>query len=127
MIITMIQFFQELYYKYSKFLPFVNNERITTNTTLFKEGLTKLKKMVLIGGPDDGVITPWQSSQFGYYDTNETVVDMRDRDDYKRDLIGLRTLDKQKKLITHTVPGVPHFMWHKNTTLVDEFILPYLD
>ncbi|OXU25597.1 hypothetical protein TSAR_006617 [Trichomalopsis sarcophagae] len=118
---------QELYYKYSRFLPFVNNEKITTNTTTFKEGLKKLNKMVLIGGPDDGVITPWQSSQFGFYDKNETVVELRDRDEYKNDLIGLKTLDKQKKLIMHTVPGIPHFMWHKNVSIVDQFILPHLD
>ncbi|CAB0040176.1 unnamed protein product [Trichogramma brassicae] len=118
---------QELYYKYSRFLPFVNNEKITSNTSTFKEGLTKLQRMVLIGGPDDGVITPWQSSQFGYYNVNETVVEMRDRDEYQNDLIGLKTLDKNKKLILHTVPGIPHFMWHKNMSIVDEFILPYLD
>jgi palmitoyl-protein thioesterase len=92
-----------------------------------KEGLTKLNKMVLIGGPDDGVITPWQSSQFGYYDNNETIVEMHDRDEYKNDLIGLKTLDKQKKIIIHTVPGIPHFEWHKNASIVDQFILPYLD
>ena len=108
-------------------MPFINNEKITANTTVFKEGLAKLNKMVLIGGPDDGVITPWQSSQFGYFDTNETVVEMRDRVEYKNDLIGLKTLDKKKKLVLHTVPGVPHFMWHINETIVDKYILPYLD
>ncbi|KAJ8687302.1 hypothetical protein QAD02_023096 [Eretmocerus hayati] len=118
---------QELYYKYSRFLPFVNNEEITPNTTIFKAGLTKLNKMVLIGGPDDGVITPWQSSHFGYYNKNETVVEMRDRVEYKNDLIGLRTLDEQKKLVTHIVPGVTHFQWHANVSVIDKYILPYLD
>ncbi|XP_058794037.1 lysosomal thioesterase PPT2 homolog [Phymastichus coffea] len=118
---------QELYYNYSRFLPFINNEKVTSNTTSFKEGLTKLDKMVLIGGPDDGVITPWQSSHFGYYDKNETVVELRDRVEYKNDLIGLKTLDKRNKLVIHTVPGIPHFMWHQNMTIVDQYILPYLD
>jgi len=118
---------QDLYYKYSKFLPFVNNEKITTNTTTFKEGLKKLEKMVLIGGPDDGVITPWQSSQFGFFNANGTVVTLRDRDEYTKDLIGLQTLDKHKKLITHTVPGMSHFDWHSNLTVIDNLILPYLD
>ncbi|CAB0039029.1 unnamed protein product [Trichogramma brassicae] len=108
---------QKLYYKYSQFLPFVNNEKITTNTSTFKEGLTKLQRMVLIGGPDNGIITPWQSSQFGYYNVNETVGEMRDRDEYQNDLIGLKTLDKNKKLILHTVPGIPHFMWRKNMSI----------
>lgn len=93
----------------------------------FKIGITKLRKMVLIGGPNDGVITPWQSSQFGFYNGNETVVDMRDRDIYKNDSIGLKTLDKKGNLKLHVVPGITHFDWHRNTSIVDQFILPYLD
>ncbi|XP_015127302.1 lysosomal thioesterase PPT2 homolog [Diachasma alloeum] len=118
---------QELYFRYSKFLPLVNGEEQSLNSTQFKSGLTKLNKMVLIGGPDDGVITPWQSSQFGYFDSNNTVLDMRNRPIYKTDAIGLKTLDKAKKIITHTVPGISHFMWHKNETITDLYILPYLD
>lgn len=93
----------------------------------FKDGIVKLRQMVLIGGPDDGVITPWQSSHFGYYCDNETVVEMRDRDIYKNDAIGLKTLDKRGKLKIHVVPGIPHFNWHKNASIVDKFLLPYLD
>lgn len=83
--------------------------------------------MVLIGGPDDDVITPWQSSQFGYYDSNETVIDMRERDIYIKDAIGLKTLDEQGKLIFQTVPGIRHFEWHTNVSIVDNYLLPYLD
>ena len=118
---------QKLYFKYNKFLPYVNNELISTNSTAFKSALTKLNQMVLIGGPDDDVITPWQSSQFGYFDGNKTVLEMRDRDIYRQDAIGLKTLDKAGKLILYTVPGIPHFEWHKNATLVDLYILPHLD
>lgn len=49
------------------------------------------------------------------------------REIYTEDLIGLKTLDKQKKLHIITVPGVNHFMWHKNTSIVDNYILPFLD
>ncbi|XP_017788933.1 PREDICTED: lysosomal thioesterase PPT2 homolog [Habropoda laboriosa] len=119
---------QELYYKYSKFLPYVNNEKNSTSRTMpMSEGLTKLKRMVLIGGPDDNVITPWQSSHFGYYDVNETVIDMRDRSVYKDDLIGLKTLDESGRLTLITVPHVPHYEWHRNQSIVDNFLLPYLD
>ncbi|XP_034178639.1 palmitoyl-protein thioesterase 2 isoform X3 [Osmia lignaria lignaria] len=119
---------QKLYYKYSKFLPYLNNEiNMTRKSTDFKEGLTKLKRMVLVGGPEDGVITPWQSSHFAYYDTNETVIEMRDRDIYKDDLIGLKTLDKSDRLTLITVPNVPHYEWHRNVSIVDDYLLPYLD
>ncbi|XP_066581400.1 lysosomal thioesterase PPT2 homolog isoform X2 [Prorops nasuta] len=118
---------QDLYYKYSKFLPYINKERNLRNGTILKSGLTKLNRMVLIGGPDDGVITPWESSQFGYYDTNETVVEMRNRDIYINDQIGLQALDKLGRLKLITVPGVQHFGWHQNISIIDNFLLPYLD
>ncbi|KYQ52876.1 Lysosomal thioesterase PPT2 like protein [Trachymyrmex zeteki] len=118
---------KELYYKYSKFLPYVNNEIDVFNNSDYKIGLTKLNRMILIGGPNDGVITPWESSHFGYYDNNNTVIDMRDRDIYKDDMIGLKTLDKQGKLEIITVPGISHTEWHKNISIVDKFLLPYLD
>lgn len=54
---------EDLYFKYCKFLPSINNEisQPLNMSQYFKNGITKLKKMVLIGGPDDGTIEPWQS------------------------------------------------------------------
>lgn len=52
---------QDLYFKFSVFLPYINNELKSTNSSEFKDALTRLDKMVLIGGPNDGVITPWES------------------------------------------------------------------
>jgi palmitoyl-protein thioesterase len=43
------------------FLPFANNEKSSNASEFYRQGFQKLKKLVLIGGPDDGVITPWQS------------------------------------------------------------------
>lgn len=56
---------QSLYYKYSAFLPMMNNETCSLNDD-FKSGITKLERMVLIGGPDDGIIAPWQSRSVMY-------------------------------------------------------------
>lgn len=50
-----------LYLNYSQYLPYVNNEILSSKSEQFKDALTKLDLMVLIGGPDDNVITPWQS------------------------------------------------------------------
>ncbi|CAH1984567.1 unnamed protein product [Acanthoscelides obtectus] len=52
-----------LYLNYSQYLPYVNNEIIGTKSEEFKNALTKLDMLVLIGGPDDNVITPWQSRE----------------------------------------------------------------
>ncbi|KAI5639637.1 palmitoyl protein thioesterase domain-containing protein [Phthorimaea operculella] len=119
---------QSLYEQYSVFLPYINNHVQSAQSSVFKANILKLKRLVLVGGPDDNVITPWQSSQFGYYDTNnETVIDLFQQPIYLEDKIGLRTLDKQKKLHLVTIPGVNHFNWHMNVTIVDDGLLPYLD
>lgn len=118
---------QELYYKYNMFLPLINNERNLTKKVIFKQGLTNLKHMILIGSPEDGIITPWQSSHFGYYDSNETVINMYDRPIYNDDLIGLKTLNESARLTLITVPNIPHHEWNVNISLVDNFLLPYLD
>lgn len=106
--------------------------------------------MVLIGGPDDGVITPWESryvsidknclrrlymffliyfsfSHFGYFDEKYNVVPLHNRDIYKKDAIGLKTLETQNKLILLTFPHVRHMEWHLNLTVIRETILPFLD
>ncbi|KAF5271373.1 hypothetical protein FQA39_LY08171 [Lamprigera yunnana] len=118
---------QVLFYSYSEFLPYINNEVTSNKSSQFKEGIEKLHKLVLIGGPDDNVITPWESSQFGYFSVNDTVVNLVDRDIYKQDRIGLKRLDSKRRLKLVTVPGIDHYAWHTNVTVVDKFILPYLD
>jgi len=116
-----------LFLNHSNFLAKIDNCIETENTTDFKNNFIKLRKLVLIGGPDDGIISPWQSSQFGFYNKNESVVDMRDRVEYKYDLFGLKTMDKEKRIIRHSVEGVHHLDWHLNNTVIDTYILPYLD
>jgi len=38
-----------------------DDDKIITNAKTRKLGLTRLQRLILIGGPDDGVISPWQS------------------------------------------------------------------
>ncbi|PZC80263.1 hypothetical protein B5X24_HaOG214962 [Helicoverpa armigera] len=118
---------QSLYETYSVYLPYINNHIKSAKSEDFKKNLLRLKRLVLIGGPDDNVITPWQSSQFGYYDANETIIEMKSQDIYMEDKIGLRTLDESGRLHVVTVPGVNHFSWHMNISIVDDYLLPYLD
>ncbi|KAI3358717.1 hypothetical protein L3Q82_015126 [Scortum barcoo] len=83
---------RDLYVNSSDYLALLNSERHNPNATEWKKNFLRIKKLVLIGGPDDGVITPWQSSQFGFYDDDETVVEMQHQDLYLRDVFGLKTL-----------------------------------
>lgn len=118
---------RQLYLRYSNFLPYVNNEVLSTNSSQFRANMLKLEKLILIGGPDDDVITPWQSAHFGFYDKNLTVVPMKQRRIYQEDAIGLRALDKAGRLKIVTVPNVKHIQWHLNRTLIDEVVVPNLD
>ena len=65
-------------------------------------------------------------SQFGYYNEDEDVIEMRNRSIFIDDLIGLRTLDERGALHIHTVKGVGHHFWHKNLTVIKKYLLPYL-
>ncbi|XP_076862156.1 lysosomal thioesterase PPT2 [Brachyhypopomus gauderio] len=105
---------KEMYVNSSDYLALLNNERSHPNSTVWKENFLRIKKLVLIGGPDDGVIMPWQSSHFGFYDVNETVVEMKYQDAFLRDSFGLKTLYARGDLEMCTVPGVPHIYWHSN-------------
>lgn len=99
------------------------------NTTDLKAGLIKLQSLVLIGGPDDGTIKPWQSSQFGFYQDNSrsTIEELHTRAIYKTDAIGLKTLDDAKKLTIYTIPEIEHVVFLTDNTVIDKYILPHLD
>ncbi|XP_045131007.1 lysosomal thioesterase PPT2-A-like isoform X2 [Portunus trituberculatus] len=118
---------QALYYKYSDYLPYLNNEINDSYSKEYRQNFLKLKKLVLIGGPDDGVITPWQSSHFGYFDSEENITEMRDQIFYQQDLFGLHTLDKGGRIKIYEVPGVYHTNWHHNMSVIKNCILPWLD
>ncbi|XP_054083595.1 lysosomal thioesterase PPT2 homolog [Zeugodacus cucurbitae] len=118
---------QELYYKFSKFLPLMNNEIRTYNSSQYKNALLRLNKMILIGGPNDGVITPWESSHFGYFNKTLNVIPLHKRLIYINDSIGLKSLDNNGKLIIVIKPFVHHLTWHTNRRVIQEVIIPYLD
>ncbi|KAM9384484.1 lysosomal thioesterase PPT2 [Pholidichthys leucotaenia] len=117
---------RDRYVNNSNFLALINSERPNPNSTEWKKNFLKIKKLVLIGGPDDGVITPWQSSQFGFYDENEVVVEMQHQDLYLRDVFGLKTLAARGDLIFCTVPGVEHVWWHSNETVFQKCMEKWL-
>lgn len=117
----------KLFLNKSIFLPYLNNEIKHNETYRYKKNFMHIKQLILIGGPDDGIICPWQSSQFGFYTKNEEVLPMNKQWIYNEDVFGLRTLDKRNAIKILTMAGVNHYQWHKNYTIIDNFILPYLD
>ncbi|XP_055543852.1 lysosomal thioesterase PPT2 homolog [Wyeomyia smithii] len=118
---------QDLFEQFSIFLPYINNDLPSTNSSQFRDSMLKLEQLILIGGPDDGVITPWESSHFGYFNGTGDVIPCKQRDIYLQDRIGLKTLDEGGRLKLITMPGVRHFDWHLKPEVIDKVILPYLD
>ncbi|XP_019726341.1 lysosomal thioesterase PPT2 [Hippocampus comes] len=108
---------RDMYTNSSDYLALLNSDRPNPNSTEWKKNFLRLNKLVLVGGPDDGVITPWQSSQFGFFDDNETVVEMQRQGVYLKDIFGLKTLAARGDLILCSVPYVQHVWWHSNETV----------
>jgi len=129
---------QDLYCKWSTYLAVINNQSTPanhTNTTAadsqrfsadFRANFLRVKNVVLVGGPDDGVITPWQSSHFGSYNGAEEVVECHQQQFYLGDWFGLKTLDSRQSLHMCTMSGVEHMMWPTNLTVFTRCIEPWL-
>lgn len=119
---------QDEYFEYSTFLPLINNEIRTENSTRFRENLINIDQMVLIGGPDDDVIMPWQSSQFGFYKDEDTeVIPYNRRKIYRNDAIGLRTLKDEGRLEVLTYRNVKHSSFITNKQVIEDGIIQFLD
>jgi len=133
-----------LYLNKSIYLPYLNGEKINivnhyenkksvisnniyvSYIDFFRQNFIKLNKVVLIGGPDDGVITPWQSTHFGFFNKNMTVIPMEEQPTYINDAFGLKTLNEQNKIVKITIPNIKHTQWQHNYTIFTNYILPYL-
>ena len=111
--------------RYQQENMFLSNLTYPTNPD-WKQNFLKLERMVMIGGKDDRVVIPWQSSHFGFYDDKLGIVEMEDQDFYIHDTFGLRTLNEQNKLKTFSIPGIFHTHWHENRAIIQKYIIPYL-
>lgn len=92
----------------------------------YRTNFLKLKKLVMIGGPDDNVVEPWQSSQFGFWNNRNELVPMDRQDFFINDTFGLRTLYEQNKVVNISVPNVFHTHWHENIDVIRKHVIPYL-
>ncbi|XP_071004453.1 lysosomal thioesterase PPT2-A-like [Oncorhynchus clarkii lewisi] len=117
---------RERFLKSSNYLALLNGERPHREITEWRKNFLRINKLVLIGGPDDGVITPWESSHFGFYDINETIVEMKNQEWYGRDSFGLKTLHARGDLAVFVLSGVKHSYWHSNETVFRDCIEEWL-
>ena len=117
---------RDLYLKENVYLPQLNNEVEHSEMQRYKDNFLSLKKLVLIGGPDDGTIIPWQAAHYSFWDANMTIVPYNEQQYYKNDSFGLRTLNETGRLFFETRANTIHHAWIHNHTIYDEVIKPYL-
>ncbi|CAH9145934.1 unnamed protein product [Cuscuta epithymum] len=113
------------YLKGCRYLPRLNNEIKDKDSALRKKKFSSLERLVLVLFQADTIILPQESSWFGYYPNGDfsKAVPMQQTDVYKKDLFGLQTLDKAKKIKFFKVPG-----FHLGITPpeIQKYMVPYM-
>ncbi|CAL6064724.1 Palmitoyl-protein_thioesterase [Hexamita inflata] len=113
------------YLDYGTHLAHMNNE-VNFNQTL-KDNFMQPDKFILFGSDNDGLITPWQSTWFGYYNDGDdkVVIPMEERDIYKKDLFGLKTLNEQGRI--HRInSGMNHHKQKLDEKFIKEQLAPWV-
>lgn len=93
----------DAYLEHSNFLADINNERKLKNQT-YKENLSKLERFVMYLFEDDTTVIPKLSGWFAEVNGTD-VTELKDRDIYKEDWIGLKALDEKGALKFETTKG----------------------
>ncbi|KAF0975641.1 hypothetical protein FDP41_005635 [Naegleria fowleri] len=122
------------YRKHSQFLAVMNNDTTTVDYASkyhFRENMLRIDKMILNGSPQDEIIKPYFSAFFDYYKydvaSNSLVTEsMKFQSFYRNDVFGLKTLDRENRLIIQRVPNVTHKEWITNQTLYELYLRPFL-
>lgn len=117
------------YLEWSRFLAPINNQTFEENMPKWRESLLQISKLVLIGGPDDGVIGPYYAAFFDEVtDFNGQAVrtPMTETENYINDSFGLKTLDLSNRITMYNISGVGHLDWKRNPQVFQTAILPYL-
>ncbi|RDW79598.1 alpha hydrolase-5 [Coleophoma cylindrospora] len=91
------------YLENSNFLADINNERILKNKT-YKENMEKLENFVMYIFEDDTTVIPKETGWFSEVNGTD-VIPLVERDMYKEDWLGLKTLDKKGALKFKSTKG----------------------
>ena len=123
----------DLYLKNIHFFPDLNNERGSNATKeRRKKNFIQLRRLVMIGGPHDGIVVPWQSELFGFFDDKgytkdeKNILSMNQTRFYKEDLFGLKTLDENNAITMHNVPNVNHFEFLGKEEVLEQYVVPVI-
>ncbi|XP_069751799.1 palmitoyl-protein thioesterase 1 isoform X1 [Narcine bancroftii] len=114
---------EELYRNKSIFLADINQERGVNGS--YKENLMKLNKFVMVKFLKDSMVVPVDSEWFGFYKAGQAkdTYTLQESDLYHEDRLGLKVMDKAKKLEFLTVEG-DHLQFSKEWFITK--MIPYL-
>jgi palmitoyl-protein thioesterase len=105
------------------FLPSYSNEIVHSNNAKFKTNFLKIKRFVVYGSDGDEVLTPWQTSMFGFYaESGNRILNMTDLPIYQKDTFGLLTLQREGRMTVIHEPGLGHWDWLKTESIIRKFI-----
>lgn len=114
---------RDKYLEKCRFLPNLNNEK--TINQQYKDRMVNLEMLVAIKYLQDKTVVPKESEHFGYFadETETSFIKMEDTEGYKKDAIGLKTLNEAGKLIFHEADSAHEKLTEEQ---VQEFVIKYL-
>merc|ERR1711879_29107 len=101
--------------KGSLFLAEINNES-PRQQPRFQDNFAALRHAIFLGSPDDGAVTPWQSTVWGYYaighgHQNPVVVPYSETPLGKQNLVPLQRMLDEGRAVILQLDGVAHKDW----------------
>ncbi|CAL6009453.1 Palmitoyl-protein_thioesterase [Hexamita inflata] len=113
------------YLSYGPHLSLLDNEHSFNQQ--YKTNFLEPDKFVLFGSENDGVISPWESAWFGFFNdgNDQNVLQMEERGVYERDLFGLKTLNSQGRIV-RIRSGMDHVSNVENEAFVKEQVAPWV-
>ena len=112
-------------YLQTDFFPRLNNEKGDKDKiSRQKKNFKSLRKLVLIGGPDDETVVPWQSEIFGFRTADKKILPMKKTEFYKKNLFGLKTLDKRGAITKCVKGGLKHNDFPNSMEVLHDCVLP---
>lgn len=109
------------YKKYSIFLPALNNEDTFDQDAY--DGFSGLNKVFLGMFAQDTMIYPGESAWFYELQTDGTITPFEHTALYQKDLIGLKQLNEEGRIVFHKFPG-DHLQF--SYADIEEYVLPVL-
>jgi palmitoyl-protein thioesterase len=83
---------------FCSYLPTINNERFTDESSMHLINMLGLKTFQMIWSPVDGVLSPPESAKFSFLDKDKKVVPLNQTELYQNDYLGLRYMDEMGRL-----------------------------